>query len=167
MKYTGVNLQSQRFQMSGVDAISFLTADGFDVRVEGTIEFNIIREKAADLTHRVGDIKAVIQKIIQKENVDAILPTMGGQTALNTAIKVAEAGVLEKYKDDIEAIIEISANRFLHNMVRRIVGTLANICITDSEPEIVKYLIRQESPNHKLITTAPPQGLFLKDVIYK
>jgi len=59
-----VNLQSQRFEMSGEDAISFFTADGFTVRVEGTIEFNIVREEAARLLHRVGNIDAVIQKII-------------------------------------------------------------------------------------------------------
>jgi len=59
-----VNLQSQRFEMSGIDAISFLTQDGFDVRVEGTIEFNIIRQEAARLTHRVGDIEDIVQKII-------------------------------------------------------------------------------------------------------
>ncbi len=73
---------------------------------------------------------------------------------------------LNFWQNDEEAIFEISANRFLHNMVRRIVGTLTNICITDSEPEIVKYLIERENPTHKLITTIPPQGLFLKDVIY-
>ncbi|MEN0073165.1 MAG: carbamoyl-phosphate synthase large subunit, partial [Paracraurococcus sp.] len=39
----------------------------------------------------------MVEKIIAKERPDALLPTMGGQTALNTALKLAEAGVLEKY----------------------------------------------------------------------
>ncbi len=68
-------------------------------------------------------------------------------------------------KDDV-VIFEIEANRFLHNMVRRIVGTVMNICITDSDPQIVRTLIANENPGHKLIMTAPPNGLFLEDVIY-
>jgi regulator of protease activity HflC (stomatin/prohibitin superfamily) len=48
-----VNLQSQRFELSGDDVISFLTMDGFTVNVEGTIEFSIERaNSAALLTHR-------------------------------------------------------------------------------------------------------------------
>ncbi len=59
-----VNLQSQRFQLGGDDAITFLTMDGFTVHVEGTIEFGIERESAALLTHRVGDMEDVLKKII-------------------------------------------------------------------------------------------------------
>lgn len=59
-----VNLQSQRFELSGDDAISFLTADGFTVNVEGTIEFSIERADAALLTHRIGDMEDVLTKII-------------------------------------------------------------------------------------------------------
>jgi regulator of protease activity HflC (stomatin/prohibitin superfamily) len=59
-----VNLQSQRFEMSGADTISFLTMDGFGVDVEGTIEYAIIGDKAALLTHRVGDLNDIIKKII-------------------------------------------------------------------------------------------------------
>ncbi len=59
-----VSLQSQRFEMSGDDVISFLTLDGFTVTVEGTIEFGLKREKAALLTHRVGDMDDIIKKVI-------------------------------------------------------------------------------------------------------
>lgn len=59
-----VNLQSQRFELSGEDAISFLTMDGFTVNVEGTIEFSIERASAALLTHRIGDMEDVLKKII-------------------------------------------------------------------------------------------------------
>lgn len=61
---TLVNLQSQRFEMSGEDVIGFLTLDGFEVQVEGTVEFAIARDKAAVLTHRVGDMEDVLRKII-------------------------------------------------------------------------------------------------------
>ena len=59
-----VNLQSQRFEMSGRDAISFLTQDGFTVTVEGTIEFALIRNHAALLTHRVGDMEDIMIKVV-------------------------------------------------------------------------------------------------------
>lgn len=59
-----VNLQSQRFEMSGRDVINFLTLDGFTVTVEGTIEFGIERGEAAFLTHRVGDMDDIIKKLI-------------------------------------------------------------------------------------------------------
>jgi regulator of protease activity HflC (stomatin/prohibitin superfamily) len=59
-----VNLQSQRFEMSGADAISFLTLDGFTVMVEGTVEYAIGRDSAALLTHRVGDMEDIIKKVV-------------------------------------------------------------------------------------------------------
>jgi regulator of protease activity HflC (stomatin/prohibitin superfamily) len=59
-----VNLQSQRFEMSGDDIITFLTLDGFTVTVEGTIEFGLKRDFAALLSHRVGDMDDIIKKTI-------------------------------------------------------------------------------------------------------
>ena len=59
-----VSLQSQRFEMSGDDAISFLTVDGFTVNVEGTIEFSLKRDQVSLLTHRVGDMEDIITKVI-------------------------------------------------------------------------------------------------------
>lgn len=53
---TEMTLQSQRFEMSGEDAITFLILDGFNVTVEGTIEYSIERDYAALLTHKVGDM---------------------------------------------------------------------------------------------------------------
>lgn len=59
-----VNLQSQRFEMSGEDAISFLTVDGFSIHVEGTLEYALMPEKVAILTHQVGDMEDILKKII-------------------------------------------------------------------------------------------------------
>jgi regulator of protease activity HflC (stomatin/prohibitin superfamily) len=59
-----VNLQSQRFELSGEDAITFLTQDGFTVTVEGTIEYALRRDKVAQLTHQVGDMDDILKKII-------------------------------------------------------------------------------------------------------
>jgi len=59
-----VSLQSSRFEMGGNDAIDFLTMDGFPVRVEGTVEYALSRDKAALLTHEVGDLDDILKKII-------------------------------------------------------------------------------------------------------
>lgn len=59
-----VNLQSQRFEMGGEDAITFLTADGFTITVEGTIEYALLRDKAAMLTHQVGDMEDILKKVV-------------------------------------------------------------------------------------------------------
>lgn len=59
-----VNIQSQRFEFSGEDAIMFLTLDGFPVTVEGTLEFNLNVDQVALLTHEIGDMDDVRQKLI-------------------------------------------------------------------------------------------------------
>jgi len=59
-----MTLQSQRFEMSGEDAINFLTVDGFTVVVEGTIEYAIARDQSALLTHKVGDMEDIVKKVV-------------------------------------------------------------------------------------------------------
>ncbi len=59
-----VNIQSQRFEFSGDEAIMFLTLDGFNVTVEGTLEFNLNVDRVAQLTHEVGDMEDIMKKLI-------------------------------------------------------------------------------------------------------
>lgn len=59
-----VNMQSQRFEMSGDDSIDFTTEDGFPVKVEGTVEYAVVRAQASRLTHVVGDLDDILRKII-------------------------------------------------------------------------------------------------------
>lgn len=63
-------------------------------------------------------------------------------------------------------LFTIEANRFLHNMVRRIIGTIVFIADKDYSPEIVRELIEKKDNNNKLVNTAPPNGLFLQQIIY-
>ena len=70
----------------------------------------------------------------------------------------------EETDEDYRFIIQ--ANRFLHNMVRRIVGTIINISNTNTEPNIINELISALTTENKLITTSPPNGLYLINVEY-
>ncbi len=94
-----VNLQSQRFEMSGSDVISFLTLDGFTVTVEGTIEYRLNRDKAALLTHRVGDMKDIIKKIV--------LPRARGFSRIegskHPAINFIVGETRQKFQNDLDS----------------------------------------------------------------
>jgi regulator of protease activity HflC (stomatin/prohibitin superfamily) len=98
-----VNLQSQRFEMSGLDVISFLTLDGFTVIVEGTIEFAFERDKVAQLTHRVGDMDDITQKII--------LPRARGFSRLegskNPAISYIVGETRQKFQNELESHLHL------------------------------------------------------------
>jgi len=87
---------------------------------------------------------------------------------LNPDLKNHICNILEfKFSNtENEYIFEIKANRFLHNMVRRIVGTIVNISHKKRNPEIISDLINANSTSNKLIQTAPPNGLYLLDVEY-
>ena len=56
-----VNIQSQRYEFSGDDAIVFITLDGFNISLEGTVEFNILRGAAPCLSHEVGDMEDIMK----------------------------------------------------------------------------------------------------------
>lgn len=94
-----MSLQSQRFEMSGDDAISFLTIDGFTVHVEGTIEYAIKQEMAAELTHRVGDMEDILKKVI--------LPRARGFSRIegskSPAINYIVGETRQKFQDTLES----------------------------------------------------------------
>lgn len=71
------------------------------------------------------------------------------------------------FQQDNDYVWELSANRFLHNLVRRIVGTLINISHNKLDPDIINYLFEKGKMNQKYVFTAPPQGLYLTEVKYK
>jgi regulator of protease activity HflC (stomatin/prohibitin superfamily) len=93
-----VTLQSQRFVLGGEDAISFLTLDGFNVNVEGTIEFSIERDQAALMTHQVGDMEDVLKKLI--------LPRARGFSRIegskHPAINFIVGETRQKFQDNLE-----------------------------------------------------------------
>ena len=71
---------------------------------------------------------------------------------------------IDTTEDDM--IIEITANRFLHNMVRRIIGAMVSVSHKSLEPSIITKWINAKKHEQKNYMTAPPNGLYLKNVRY-
>jgi len=93
-----VNIQSQRFELSGADAIIFLTLDGFPITVEGTLEFNLNVTKVAQLTHEVGDMDDIMQKLI--------LPNARGFSRLEGSKKNATDFIVGTTRQDFQNNLE-------------------------------------------------------------
>jgi carbamoyl-phosphate synthase large subunit len=90
--------QACEFDYSGTQAVKALKEEGYEVVLINSNPATIMTDpEIADRTYIEPITPEMVAKIIEKERPDALLPTLGGQTALNTAIKVAEMGILEKY----------------------------------------------------------------------
>ena len=102
--------QACEFDYSGAQACKALREEGYKVILVNSNPATIMTDpELADATYIEPITPDVVAKIIEKEKPDALLPTMGGQTALNTAISLAENGTLEKLNvqligADLEAI---------------------------------------------------------------
>ena len=91
--------QACEFDYSGVQACKALREEGYRVILINSNPATIMTDPAtADVTYIEPITWQTVEKIIAKEKPDAILPTMGGQTALNCALDLWHHGVLEKYK---------------------------------------------------------------------
>ena len=95
--------QGAEFDYSGTQAAKALREEGFEVILVNSNPATIMTDpEFADRTYIEPVTPEYVELVIAKERPDALLPTMGGQTALNVAMKLAESGVLEKY--DVELI---------------------------------------------------------------
>ncbi|GAA3975535.1 carbamoyl-phosphate synthase large subunit [Thermobifida alba] len=95
--------QACEFDYSGTQACRVLKAEGLRVILVNSNPATIMTDpEFADATYVEPITPEMVEKIIAKERPDALLPTLGGQTALNTAVALHEAGVLAKY--DVELI---------------------------------------------------------------
>ncbi len=91
--------QACEFDYSGTQACKALREEGFKVVLINSNPATIMTDpETADITYIEPITPEVIEKIIAKERPDALLPTLGGQTGLNTAVKLVEGGILDKYK---------------------------------------------------------------------
>jgi len=91
--------QACEFDYSGVQACKALKEEGYSVVLVNSNVATIMTDpEMADATYIEPINYTVVEKIIKKEKPDAILPTMGGQTALNCALDLDRLGILKKYK---------------------------------------------------------------------
>ena len=104
--------QACEFDYSGTQACRVLKQEGLRVILVNSNPATIMTDpELADATYVEPITPEVVTAIIAKERPDALLPTLGGQTALNTAVALHEAGVLEEYGVEligarIEAIVK-------------------------------------------------------------
>jgi carbamoyl-phosphate synthase large subunit len=135
--------QACEFDYSGTQACRVLKDEGIRVILVNSNPATIMTDpEFADATYIEPITPEFVEKVIAKERPDAILPTLGGQTALNAAIAMHEQGVLEKY--GVEMIganfdaIHRGENRELFNaIVRKVGGEVATsfVCHTMDDCE--------------------------------
>jgi len=90
--------QACEFDYSGTQACKALREEGYEVVLVNSNPASIMTDpETADRTYIEPLTPEIVEKVIEKERPDALLPTMGGQTALNVAVALAKNGVLEKY----------------------------------------------------------------------
>lgn len=133
--------QACEFDYSGTQACRVLRAEGLRVILINSNPATIMTDpEFADATYIEPITPEFVTKVIEKERPDALLATLGGQTALNTAIKLHEAGVLEKYGvrligANVEAINRGENREIFKEIVASIGGESAQsqICHTIDE----------------------------------
>ncbi len=90
--------QACEFDYSGTQALKALKEEGYEVVLVNSNPATIMTDpELADSTYLEPITPEIVEKIIDKERPDALLPTLGGQTALNIGVTLAERGVLEWY----------------------------------------------------------------------
>src|SRR5579863_2801470 len=119
--------QACEFDYSGTQACKALRSEGYEVVLVNSNPATIMTDpEIADRTYIEPLSKEYLEAIIAAERPDALLPTVGGQTGLNLAVELAEAGILAKY--DVELIgaslhaIKIAEDRQLFKDVCRKIG---------------------------------------------
>ncbi len=94
--------QACEFDYSGTQACKALREEGYQVVLVNSNPASIMTDpEMADRTYIEPLTPAIVEKIIEVEQPDALLPTMGGQTALNVAVSLAKNGVLEKHNVEL------------------------------------------------------------------
>ena len=104
--------QACEFDYSGTQACKALREEGYRIILINSNPATIMTDpELSDRTYIEPITVDVVEQVIQQERPDALLPTMGGQTALNMAVQLAERGILQKYNVELigasyEAIIK-------------------------------------------------------------
>ncbi|MBF6135369.1 carbamoyl-phosphate synthase large subunit [Nocardia otitidiscaviarum] len=133
--------QACEFDYSGTQACRVLRSEGLRVSLVNSNPATIMTDpEFADSTYVEPITPEFVEKVIAKERPDAILATLGGQTALNTAVALHENGVLEKYNveligADFEAIQRGEDRQKFKDIVAKVGGESARskVCYTMAE----------------------------------
>jgi carbamoyl-phosphate synthase large subunit len=119
--------QACEFDYSGTQACKALREEGYTVVLVNSNPASIMTDpEMADRTYIEPLTPEIIEKIIEKERPNALLPTMGGQTALNVAVKLAKSGVLDRYGVELIGAklpaIEMAEDRLLFKEAMQRIG---------------------------------------------
>lgn len=119
--------QACEFDYSGTQAVKTLKSEGYRIILVNSNPATIMTDpELADATYIEPITPELVKKIIAAERPDALLPTMGGQTALNCAKELAETGVLDKYNVELIGAnldsINKAENRNLFNQAMEKIG---------------------------------------------
>lgn len=119
--------QACEFDYSGTQACKALREEGYEVVLVNSNPATIMTDpETADRTYIEPLTPEIVEKVIVKERPDALLPTMGGQTALNIAVALAKNGVLDKYNVELIGAklpaIEKAEDRKLFNEAMEKIG---------------------------------------------
>ncbi|MDY6806184.1 MAG: carbamoyl-phosphate synthase large subunit [Cyanobacteriota bacterium] len=126
--------QACEFDYSGTQACKALREEGFEVVLVNSNPATIMTDpEIAERTYIEPLTPELLEKVIAKERPDALLPTMGGQTALNLAVALAKNGTLEKYGVELIGAklpaIEMAEDRLLFKEAMARIGV--NVCPSD------------------------------------
>jgi carbamoyl-phosphate synthase large subunit len=140
--------QACEFDYSGTQACKALRQEGYEIVLVNSNPATIMTDpETADITYVEPLTVASITEIIRRERPDALLPTVGGQTALNLAIALADAGVLSEY--NVEMIganrdaIKIAENRLLFKQAMDEAGLAMPRGGFASSPDEAKEIVTQ------------------------
>jgi carbamoyl-phosphate synthase large subunit len=122
--------QACEFDYSGAQACKALKEEGYRIVLVNSNPATIMTDpELADATYIEPITPAMVEKIIARERPDALLPTMGGQTALNTALALSQSGVLAAYGIELiganEAAIEKAEDRQLFRQAMDKIGLVS------------------------------------------
>jgi carbamoyl-phosphate synthase large subunit len=119
--------QACEFDYSGTQALKALRAEGLEVVLVNSNPATIMTDpELADRTYVEPLTPEMLERIIDKERPDALLPTVGGQTALNLAVQLDELGILRKYHVELIGAqipaIKVAEDRLLFKNAMREIG---------------------------------------------
>ena len=140
--------QACEFDYSGTQAAKALRADGFEVVLVNSNPATIMTDpELADKTYVEPLTATYLEEVIRRERPDALLSTVGGQTGLNLAVELAEAGILEKYGVEligakIDAIKKAEDRLLFKDAMRRIGLETPESQLVNSLPRGQEFAVR-------------------------